>query len=121
MSLKLREKKEAMRLISENIGEGGLRNIWISPRADVTFQRYPFIVNNKEEIIAASIKSNLDIAGWYNTPAHPLAGEQLRAVGYEAGSCPHTEELFRTLVHVPVNGNLARRFGKYLRVLSKMK
>ena len=117
----LREKKESMRLISENVVAGGLRNIWISPRANVCFQRYPFIVNNKEEIIAASVKNNLDIAGWYNTPAHPLAGEQLRAVGYEAGCCPHTEELFRKLVHVPVNGNLVRRFKKYLSVLSMMR
>ena len=117
----LKEKKEAMTLISENIADKAFRNIWVSPWADVTFQRYPFIVNNKEEIIAASVKNNLDIAGWYNTPVHPLSGEQLKAVGYDRGSCPHSEELFRTLVHVPVNVNFSHAFSKYERILSKMR
>ncbi len=78
-------------------------------------------MKNKEEIIAASVKNNLDIAGWYNTPVHSLSGKQLKAVGYEEGSCPHSEELFRTLVHVPVNVNFTRAFSKYSSVLSKMR
>lgn len=117
----LKDKKEAMALVADKIVPKAFCNIWVSPRANITFQRYPFIINNKEEIIRASIENNLDIAGWYDTPAHPLRGEQLKAIGYVTGSCPNTEKLFKTLVHIPINVNLKKVFNKYLSVMSGMR
>jgi perosamine synthetase len=117
----LKEKKEAMALIADTIALKAFCKVWVSPQAEVIFQRYPFIINNKDDIILDSIRNNLDISGWYNTPVHPLKGEQLRAMGYTMGSCPNTELLFKTLVHVPINVNFVKAFDKYLSVLAKMR
>jgi dTDP-4-amino-4,6-dideoxygalactose transaminase len=49
------------------------------------------------------MEARIEVAGWYTTPVHPLEGAQLRAVGYEPGSCPNAEALCSSLISLPTN------------------
>ena len=84
--------------------------LWpISPQADVTLLRYPILTNKKSEILNQSEKSGLNLAGWYNTPVHPLKGNDLKKVDYEVGMCPNAEKLISKLAHIPTDYQLTKQ------------
>ena len=76
--------------------------LWpISREADITMLRYPLLSAHKTEILQVARQKKLDIAGWYNSPVHPLSGSNLAKVDYQPGSCPKTELFVKKVVHIP--------------------
>ncbi|MDD5010803.1 MAG: DegT/DnrJ/EryC1/StrS family aminotransferase, partial [Phycisphaerae bacterium] len=69
--------------------------------AELTLLRYPVFVSNKQEILKKSLKKGWDIAGWYDSPVHPLLNKNLEMIGYKKGSAPNAEKLIEQLVHFP--------------------
>ncbi|MBM3483760.1 MAG: DegT/DnrJ/EryC1/StrS aminotransferase family protein [Alphaproteobacteria bacterium] len=72
--------------------------------------RFPLLVSNKAALLAAFAKANLELADFFSTPVHPLEGSALRAVGFEAGSCPVAEATAKQLVSLPLGGKVSRTF-----------
>lgn len=79
------------------------------PGADPVLLRYPLLVDDKEAVLARAAERRIELAGWFATPIHPLAGDSLRQVGYEPGQAPEAETLARRIVSLPMNGMVGRR------------
>jgi perosamine synthetase len=88
-------------MIEQHLKRAGLV-LWPKPKgSDVTMLRYPLLVSNRTKIIKAAQKKKLDIAGWYDTPVHPLEGAALEKVNYYKGTCPNAENMINKLIHFP--------------------
>ena len=71
--------------------------------ADTYFARYPLRVTDKPRLLAEARQQRIELAEWYRTVIHPLEGDQLRAVGYEPGSCPQAEQRASEIVSLPTH------------------
>ncbi|MFQ5807707.1 MAG: DegT/DnrJ/EryC1/StrS family aminotransferase [Phycisphaerae bacterium] len=69
--------------------------------ASPVYLRCPVWVRSKQAALETSAAQNLDVAGWYCTPAHPLEGRALEELGYQPGSCPTAEAAFARVVTLP--------------------
>ena len=72
--------------------------------------RYPLWTDSKTKLLEAAKAANVELADWYKTPIHPLAGGQLEAVNYSVGECPVAEEACKMIVSLPTNRGVSRRF-----------
>jgi len=105
-------RREAADAIKTKLAAEGVE--YEKPHAQATpmYLRFPVRVRSKPEILAAAESACLDIAGWYASPAHPLQGEALTALGYDPKTCPRAEEAFASVVTLPTRPALsASRLG----------
>jgi perosamine synthetase len=73
--------------------------------------RFPLFAKRKTELLCKARQHNLEIAGWYETPVHPLAKEQdLQLVNYIKGACPNAERASRQIVSLPLNPKCDEQF-----------
>ena len=72
-----------------------------SENAKIIILRYPIFVENKNEILQIAAQKNLDIAGWYDSPVHPLKNDDLVKVNYAKGMAPDAEKYIEKLIHLP--------------------
>jgi len=79
------------------------------PGADPVLLRYPLLVDDKPAVLARAAEQRVELAGWFATPVHPLAGDSLRQVGYEPGQAPRAEALAARIVSLPMNGLVGPR------------
>jgi dTDP-4-amino-4,6-dideoxygalactose transaminase len=94
-------RRHNCKAIEEQLKKMGLA-IWPKQAtSNITMLRYPLLISNKTEILNKAQQMGLDIAGWYNTPVHPLEAAYLEKVNYKNGSCPHAENMISKLVHFP--------------------
>jgi dTDP-4-amino-4,6-dideoxygalactose transaminase len=104
-----RMRRETAGLIENAFQRAGLP-LWPIPReADITLLRYPILSDYKKEILNQANRYKLDIAGWYNSPVHPLLGKNLSEVNYRMGDCPRSESLIPRLLHIPTGPRLSRK------------
>jgi len=94
-------RRENVALIKEAFTKAGLPLWPIQREADITMLRYPLLSAHKKEILQVARQKKLDIAGWYNSPVHPLSGSNLAKADYQLGSCPKTELFVKRVVHIP--------------------
>jgi len=106
-------------LIAEALRAGGLP-VWTpGPDCEPVMLRYPVRTDAKAEVLARAAEESVDLAGWYDTPVHPLKGDGLRAVGYEPGMCPRAEEMIRSTVTLPTGRTFSpAMLAKTVRILS---
>ena len=97
----LAERQRNADLIAEALRANGLPTWTPGEQCKPVMLRYPVCVGDKVEVLNMAAKQSVDLAGWYETPVHPLHGGALRAVGYEAGMCPQAEEMIRRTVSLP--------------------
>jgi perosamine synthetase len=64
--------------------------------------RIPVVVGDKPYVLREAAKAGVEVGDWFTTPVHPLAGDDLAAVGYTAGSCPNAEWAAAGVVTLPV-------------------
>ncbi|NLH18342.1 MAG: DegT/DnrJ/EryC1/StrS aminotransferase family protein, partial [Phycisphaerae bacterium] len=102
-------RRDNVALICEAFARAGLPLWPVPPEADCTLLRYPLLMARKAEILAEARRNNLDIAGWYHSPVHPLPPQILAQVDYRAGDCPQSESLIARLVHIPTGTGLRRK------------
>jgi dTDP-4-amino-4,6-dideoxygalactose transaminase len=72
-----------------------------SPANRTVFARYPLWVVDKPRVLAAARKVGVEIAGWYETPVHPLGPSEWAKVSYRAGTCPNAERTSHEVVTLP--------------------
>jgi len=80
--------------------------------------RYPLFAEQKNELLEAAEAANVEVAGWYSTPVHPLEGEELRSAGYAPGCCPDAETAARHVVTLPIHSVRERDIERILRFLN---
>ncbi|MEU4692645.1 DegT/DnrJ/EryC1/StrS family aminotransferase [Actinoplanes sp. NPDC023714] len=64
--------------------------------------RIPVVVGDKERVLREAALAGVEAGDWFATPVHPLAGDDLAAAGYTAGSCPNAEWAAAHVVTLPV-------------------
>jgi len=94
---------------------------WVEPAPWATpmYLRFPVWVADKTAVLTAADRAGLDIAGWYLSPAHPIRGEALHALGYASGQCPSAEDAFARVVTLPTQPALGpRRLEQAIRIVA---
>ena len=90
--------------------EGRLRGAgvatWPVPtEAEPVMMSYPVRVADKRRVMELAQRRGVGLLGHYETPVHPLWGEELAEAGYELGWCPRAEEETDRLVHISTAGD----------------
>lgn len=93
----------AAELYRSGITSADLIHPEISPRTRSVLSRYPLLSNEKTNLLNRAEKERIELSDWYSTPVHPLTGSDLKAVGYEEGSCPNAESVGLRIVHLPTH------------------
>jgi len=75
----------------------------VPSKGEAVYARYPLRVSNKPALLAAARRANVELAEWYTTPVHPLAGAELALVHYKAGMCPNAEKICNHVVTLPTH------------------
>jgi perosamine synthetase len=101
-------RRDKVASIQEAFVKAGLPLCPISRQADITLLRYPLLSAHKAEILRVARRMKVDIAGWYNSPVHPLDHEGLAVVDYRMGDCPQSESFITRLLHLPTGPCLTR-------------
>ena len=94
-------RKRNAAAIHDALASAGLATWDATDPADPVMLRYPVRVNDKPGVLARAAAEGLDLAGWYDSPVHPLTGEQLEQAGYQPGRCPNAEAAIGQVVHLP--------------------
>ncbi len=81
----------------------------ILPDCDVVFARYPLLAIDKEDLLNRARGFKVELADWYSTPVHPLAGDDLKLVHYKAGSCRNAEKRCSQVVTLPTHSAVGKR------------
>lgn len=82
------------------------------------YLRLPVWVEGKRQILEAAQREHVDIAGWYETPGHPLRGQALLDLGYNPSRCPTAEAAFARVVTLPTHPRLSeQQLDRTIRVL----
>jgi dTDP-4-amino-4,6-dideoxygalactose transaminase len=63
--------------------------------------RLPVWVEGKRRILAQASEENVDLAGWYASPGHPLRGQALLDLDYDPKTHPAAETAFAQVVTLP--------------------
>ena len=100
-------RKRNAALIRDALASAGLAMWDPTDPADPVLLRYPVRVNNKPSVLARAAAEGLDLAGWYDSPVHPLEGEELEQAGYQPGQCPHVEAAIGQVVHLPTGSEFS--------------
>jgi hypothetical protein len=91
------------------ITAGAVRHPDIPSGAEPVFGRYPLLVPNRSDLMARARAEAVELADFYATPVHPLAGNDLARVGYELGSCPNAESVVQRVVSLPTASTVGKR------------
>jgi dTDP-4-amino-4,6-dideoxygalactose transaminase len=83
------------------IARSGIAHFPVFSGADPAFGRYPMLVEDKRQWVERARDQRVELADFYDTPVHPLRGDQLRRVGYEPASCPNAEWVSSRVVSLP--------------------
>lgn len=94
-------RRHAAERIQAVLDREGIATWPVTDGCEPILLRYPMRASNKTALLAAASRQGLNLAGWYDSPVHPLTGEQLRQVDYEPGTCPRAERAIRRIVHLP--------------------
>jgi perosamine synthetase len=101
-------RRENCKIIEEELVRSGL-DLWPRPaKADVVMLRYPILTQHKETILEKARRQGIDLEGWYDSPVHPLDGEDLKKVSYHKGDCQRVETMLARLVHLPTGYSFSR-------------
>lgn len=96
-------------VIAEAVERIGLPRWAVPVECEPVMLRYPMYVRGKRAVLANAEAARIDLAGWYESPVHPLSGEGLRRVKYNPGACPASEGRIRELVHLPTGRTFSRK------------
>jgi perosamine synthetase len=68
--------------------------------------RYPLRTSSKPELLAKARAARVELAGWYETPVHPVPLSQLGSVGLDVAECPHARRRCEEIISLPVNARV---------------
>lgn len=93
----------------ERLRRPGLEHVE-TPAAMVTvWARYPVFSEEKRMLLEAARRVRVELADWYATPVHPLAGAELGRVQYTPGACPNAEARSAQVVTLPTHPRVRQR------------
>ncbi|HUQ47319.1 MAG TPA: DegT/DnrJ/EryC1/StrS family aminotransferase, partial [Gemmatimonadaceae bacterium] len=91
------------------IKSGIVTHLPVPPGVDPVFGRYPMFAANKADLAERARAARVELAVFYDSAVQPLKGDDLRAVGYEPGSCPNAEWAADQIVSLPTGIHVGER------------
>lgn len=107
-----RQTDHRLRVVDQyrtRIRSRGARHFEIPEHLEPVFGRYPMIAKDKKDLVDSARDARVELAVFYDTPVQPLAGDALRTVGYEPGSCQNAEHLAQHVVSLPTGYHVTNR------------
>ncbi|MBI3255877.1 MAG: DegT/DnrJ/EryC1/StrS family aminotransferase [Candidatus Andersenbacteria bacterium] len=77
----------------------------VEPAADPAWLRFPLLVKNQAECLAAARKAGMYLGDWYDAPLVP-ANANLLTFHYTPGQCPHAEHAAAFCLNLPTHPRL---------------
>jgi perosamine synthetase len=77
----------------------------MNPQTDVLV-RYPLRATSKAELLARAREARVELAGWYETPVHPIPLARLGSVGLDVAEFPQAQRRCEEIVSLPVNARV---------------
>ena len=103
---RLQEKRvQNSRLITKGLQEAGLPVVSWPESCQPILLRYPLLVENKKELLAAAKKQRIPLGDWFLSPVHPNENHWENA-GYRPGTCPEAEWVSRRVVNISTDASL---------------
>jgi perosamine synthetase len=87
----------------------GIHHFASAPDASPVYARYPLRTERKADVLRLAESVRVELAGWYDTPIHPLTAPEWKDVGYSAGACPNAERAAREVVTLPTHRKVSER------------
>jgi dTDP-4-amino-4,6-dideoxygalactose transaminase len=88
-------------------------------RAEPSWVRFPFVVEDRASWAAWADRSGLAPGNWMADPIHPR-GSNWEISGYRRGQCPNGEHLSRNVLNVPVHSRVSRlRLEDWIRLVRR--
>ena len=104
-------RKSVARQYSSVLNALGAQTYDVDGRFEPVFLRYPFLVANKDKVLEQARERRIELGDWFVSAVHPLfVPEELRRLGYEAGSCPNAEAVSRGILTLPINRKIGPRY-----------
>ena len=100
---KMEERRKTVNIIERSLRRRKIPLCKREGKVEITMTRYPLFVENKTLVLKKAAQKHLDIAGWYESPVHPLKKTDLLKVGYVENAAPNAEKYIKKLVHLPTN------------------
>lgn len=77
--------------------------------SETVYTRFPLLYDSKFDFMKFAEKNRIEVADWYNTPAHPLKGDQWSSVYYEPGTCPNAERNTKRILSFPTHARTPKK------------
>lgn len=75
-----------------------------APRDDhAVLLRYPVLVRNKQALLHAARRAQVELGTWFETPLHPTPLNRHAPFGYTPGQCPNAEATAERIVNLPLH------------------
>jgi perosamine synthetase len=110
----LPERENQIARYARGLHADAYRRAIVPANSRAVYSRFPIFVSRKSQLLNAAHSSNLELADWFTTPVHPLAGRDLQLVKYAAGSCPRAEAAADSLISLPLDRKVTPRFQTQL-------
>ncbi len=98
-------RRENAAVIEAELTRHGLSTAVVPAGCDPVWLRYPLRVGNKEALLAAARRAQVELGDWFLSPVHPNR-VNWEASAYAAGSCPEAEHAAREIVNLPTHDRL---------------
>jgi len=110
-------RRKMRRLYDKLLADAGWAIAADSEDADPVLVRYPVRVRNKQELLAAAVRTRIELGSWFDTPLHQNEAP-LEAYQYSSGMCPEAEKACAQVVNLPLHPRVstatARRTVEFL-------
>jgi len=98
-------RRENAAVVEAELTRHGLPSAVVPAGCDPVWLRYPLRVGNKEALLAAARRAQVELGDWFLSPVHPNQ-VNWAASAYAAGSCPEAERAAREIVNLPTHDRL---------------
>ena len=102
-------RREVADAYRQRIKSDIVTHLTVPPGVEPVFGRYPMFAANKTDLAKQARAARVELAVFYDSAVQPLKGEDLRAVGYEPGSCPNAEWAADQIVSLPIGMHVGER------------
>ena len=102
----VRTRQERAKTIEDALAGAGMPTIKTSSACIPVYLRYPLLIRNKEQVLAAARREKIHLGDWFLSPIHPNL-ESWELAGYSAGTCPVGEDVSRRVINISTDARMS--------------
>lgn len=75
--------------------------------------RYPLLVKDRDECLAAAEAAKIELGDWFNHPLHP-AGSSLTGLNWDERVCPKAVKAAQNVINLPLHTRIKHKEAKHI-------